>query len=228
VMERVPGSPMLDRFKNPMAIPGLLRRMALLHVRLHKLPLVGCPLSYETSLVDRQLAELREHVEHYELADLRAPLRWLEDNRAMVSDEHPCLLHNDFHPLNVMLSENRNEHVLDWSDAAIGDRHHDLARTLALFWLAPPLSRSRAERILLTAARGYLGRRYVRCYEQQMPVERERLRYWQAFHAAKAWAQVAAIRAGHGEEMGANPVGVAQIPPGFERALERYFRERTR
>jgi hypothetical protein len=61
-----------------------------------------------------------------------------------------------------------------------------------------------------------------------MPVERERLRFWQAFHAAKAWAQVAAIRAGHGEEMGANPVGVAQIPPGFERALERYFRERAR
>ncbi len=228
IMERVPGSPMLDRFKNPLAIPGVLRRMADLHVRLHRVPLDGCPLAHDSPLVLRQLAGLHGQVQRYDLADLQGPLRWLEENRGVVEDEEPALLHNDFHPLNVILSDAGVEYVLDWSDAAIGDRHHDLARTLALFWLAPPLARSPVERLLLTAIRGYLIRRYVDRYAEQLPVEKARLRYWEAFHGAHAWAQVKAIRAGHGEEMGANPVGVAQIPPGFERSLQAYFWKRAR
>ena len=228
IMERAPGSPMLDGFKNPLAIPGLLRQMANLHVRLHRLAQDGCPLEYETPLVIRKLAELREQVEGYELVKLRAALSWLDENRRVVEDEAPCLLHNDFHPLNVMLSSEGGEYVLDWSDAAIGDRHHDLARTLALFWLSPPLARSRVERFLLTCVRGYVIRRYLARYSEQLPVELPRLRYWEAFHGAHAWSQVEAIRAGHGEEMGANMEGVARIPPGFERSLQAYFWKRAR
>lgn len=227
IMERVPGSPMLDRFKNPLAIPGLLRRAADLHVRLHLLPPAGCPLGYDEPLVVRQLRDLRGQVEGYGLADVREALAWLEENREVVESEQPCILHNDFHPLNVMLADDGSQYVLDWSDAAVGDRHHDLARTLALFWLAPPLARSLLERYLLTLVRGYVISRYVARYQEQLRVERRRLRYWEAFHGAKAWAQVEALRSGHGEEMGANMEGVARIPEGFERSLEAYFRKRA-
>lgn len=228
IMERVPGSPMLDRFKNPLAIPGLLRQAADLHVRLHRLPPDGCPLAYDEPLVARQLRELRGQVERYQLTELQGALSWLEENRGVVGSEEPCILHNDFHPLNVMLSDDGSHYVLDWSDAAIGDRHHDIARTLALFWLAPPLARSLLERALLTLVRGYVIRRYVTRYGEQLPVETARLLYWEAFHGAQAWAQVVALRAGHGEEMGANMEGVARIPEGFERSLEAYFWKRAR
>jgi aminoglycoside phosphotransferase (APT) family kinase protein len=227
IMERVPGSPMLDGFKNPLAIPGLLRRMADLQVRLHRLPLDGCPLEYGPPLVVKRLGELRELVEGYGLSELRPPLAWLDEHKGVVEGEEPCILHNDFHPLNIMLTRDGGESVLDWSDGAIGDRHHDLARTLALFWLAPPLSRSRIERLLLTCVRGYVIRRYTARYREQLPVEPPRLRYWEAFHGAHSWSQVAAIRAGHGSEMGANVEGVARIPPGFERSLAEYFRKRA-
>ena len=227
IMERVPGSPMLDRFKNPLAIPGLLRRMADLQVRLHRLPLDGSPLSYEGPLVDRRLAEVRELVERFGLSELAEPLAWIEEHRDVVAAEEPAMLHNDFHPLNVMLSDEGEMHVLDWSDAAVGDRHHDLARTLALFWLAPPLARSILERLLLTAARGYLISRYLARYAEQLPVDRDRLRYWEALHAAMAWAQVAAIRGGCGEELGAKPGAVEQVPPGFGRSLQAYFWNRA-
>jgi aminoglycoside phosphotransferase (APT) family kinase protein len=227
IMERVPGSPMLDRFKNPLAIPGLLRQMVDLHVRLHRLPLDGSPLPYEGPLVDRRLAEVRELVERFGLSELAEPLAWIEEHRDVVAAEEPAMLHNDFHPLNVMLSDEGETHVLDWSDAAVGDRHHDLARTLALFWLAPPLARSILERLLLTAARGYLISRYLARYAEQLPVDRDRLRYWEALHAAMAWAQVAAIRGGRGEELGAKPEAVEQIPPGFVRSLQAYFWNRT-
>jgi aminoglycoside phosphotransferase (APT) family kinase protein len=127
-----------------------------------------------------------------------------------------------------MLSDEGETHVLDWSDAAVGDRHHDLARTLALFWLAPPLARSMLERLLLTAARGYLISRYLARYAEPMPVDRVRLRYWEALHALMAWAQVAAIVGGRGEELGAKPEAAEQIPPGFVRSLRAYFWKRAR
>lgn len=228
IMERVPGSPMFDRFKNPLAIPRLLRQMVDLHARLHRLPLDGSPLPYERPLVDRRLTEVRGLVERFGLSELAQPLAWLEEHRYIVAAEEPAMLHNDFHLLNLMLSDDGEMHVLDWPDAAVGDRHHDLARTLALFWLAPPLARSMVERLLLTAARGYLISRYLARYAEQLPVDRDRLRYWEALHAAMAWAQVAAMRGGRGEELGAKPEAVEQIPPGFVRSLQAYFWKRTR
>jgi thiamine kinase-like enzyme len=228
IMERVPGTPMLDRFKNPLAIPGLLRRMATLHTRLHRLPVEGCPLPYEGPLVDRRTAEIRDLVERFGLGEFGEPLKWLEANRGVVAMEDPVLLHNDFHPLNLMLSDEGEMHVLDWPDAALGDRHHDLARTLALFWLAPPLSRNAVERLLLTAVRGSVSRRYVSYYGEELPLEPGRLRYWEALHAVMAWAQVAAIHGGHGEELGAKSEAAEQVPAGFERSLRAYFWKRAR
>lgn len=197
IMERVPGSPMLDRFKNPLAITGLLRRMAELQTRLHKLSIEGCPLPYEGPLVDRRLAEVGDLAERFGITELGEPLRWLEANREIVAAEEPVFLHNDFHPLNLMLSDDGEICVLDWPDA-------------------------------LTAIRGFLIRRYVAVYEQELTLERPRLRYWEALHAAMAWAQVAALRRGHGEEMGAKAEAVGQVPPGFERSLRAFFWKRAR
>jgi aminoglycoside phosphotransferase (APT) family kinase protein len=53
--------------------------------------------------------------------------------RAVVTPD--CLLHLDFHPLNVMIDGDRVSGVLDWSNALPGDRRADLARTFSILRL---------------------------------------------------------------------------------------------
>jgi aminoglycoside phosphotransferase (APT) family kinase protein len=147
-------------------------------------------------------------------------LKWLAANREIVATEEPVILHNDFHPLNLMLADDGEIYVLDWPDAALGDRHHDVARTLALFWLAPPLARARRA----AAAYGDQGLRdqAIRgALRTELPLERPRLRYREALHAAMAWAQVAAIHGGMGRAR--SEVRGREQACGFERSLQAYF-----
>jgi aminoglycoside phosphotransferase (APT) family kinase protein len=53
------------------------------------------------------------------------------------STAQPSILHLDYHPLNVMTDGRGITGVLDWANAAIGDRRADLARTVTIMRLAP-------------------------------------------------------------------------------------------
>jgi aminoglycoside phosphotransferase (APT) family kinase protein len=223
IMERLPGTPLVDRFKNPLTLNGAMAAMADLQVRLHRLPVEGCPLPSDPPLVVRQLEALRLDIERFELAGLDRAVSWVEAHQDAVVEEEISFLHNDFHPLNI-IADRDSLGVLDWSDAALGDRHHDLARTLALIELAPPLARSRVERTLLTILRPYILRRYVARYEARLPVDAERLRYWQAVHALRAWVQILALETDAGR-LGAREG--AGVPPGLLAAVQRYFSDRT-
>lgn len=225
LMPRLPGVVAMDRVKNPLAIPGLLRRLADAQAQLHAVPVTGCPLPSEPPLADRLLAEIESDAARLSV-DAGEMTVWLRDHRRLVADETPRLTHNDFHPLNVLLDGDRL-YVLDWSDAALGDRHCDVARTLALFWLAPPLARSAVERTLLTLLRGYLVRNYRKAYERNLPLDERRLRYWQALHAARAFVTVKALKTGKGVELGAREGAADEVPDAMLPALEAYFRERV-
>jgi len=48
-----------------------------------------------------------------------------------------ALIHLDYHPLNVLAGESGITAVLDWTNAAAGDRRADLARTEAFLAVAP-------------------------------------------------------------------------------------------
>jgi aminoglycoside phosphotransferase (APT) family kinase protein len=226
IMERVPGVPLLDRMKNPLALSGVIRAMADLHVRLHQLPVEGCPLPSSPPLVNRQLADIERDLQKFGIDHLSAEYRWLQTNGFVVEDEEPVLLHNDFHPLNIMIDTDGRMTLLDWSDAALGDRHHDLARTLALFWLAPPLAPTPLERTLLRVLRRYIVPAYIRRYAASLPVDPVRLRYWQALHAFRAWIQVLALQRDPAS-LDAREGAAGLTPPGFEDSLAAYFRERA-
>jgi len=224
IMERVPGVPLLDRMKNPFALAGIIRAMADLQVRLHKVPVEGCPLPSSPPLVSRQLADIARDLQKFEIDHLSAEYGWLEANCSVVEDEEPVLLHNDFHPLNIIVDSDGGMTLLDWSDAALGDRHHDLARTLALFWLAPPLAPTLLERTLLRVLRRYIVPAYTRRYSASLPIDPVRLRYWQALHSFRAWVQVLALRRDAGA-LGARNDATGLAPPGFEHSLADYFHE---
>jgi len=227
IMERAPGSTMLDRFKNPLAIDRMLRLLADTQVRLHRVPLDGCPLDGTCPLADRLLDELRETTRRVGLTGQGEALEWLDRNRPAEPQEDVVLCHNDCHPLNLLVDDSGRAVVIDWSDAAVGDRHSDVARTTALFWLAPPLAGGLTERVLLRVLRGYLIRSYVRHYSASLAVDPVRLRYWQVLHAVRAWALLDAMRSAGPVAVGAKDDAAAAIPDALLPALEQYVRVRT-
>ncbi len=230
VMARAPGVPMLERMGlNPSRIVRLLAKMAELHAALHGLPVAGCPLPSEGPLIERRLQELRAPTGRPAGDGLANALRWLEAHKWAVIDEEASLCHNDFHPLNILVADDGAPTVLDWSDAAIGDRHHDVARTLVLFWVAPIAARSGAERVLLRISRGWLAARYLNAYRRLLPVDRVRLRYWEALHAFQGWRLLADLQDSQGGTAAeARPDSVEQIPASLLPELRAYFWQKTR
>jgi aminoglycoside phosphotransferase (APT) family kinase protein len=214
IMRRVEGGALLEAItKAPWRAKSLLGRMADLHARLHTLPIEGCALPYDLPLVDAQLADVRARIDELHAAHMEEGYGWLVDRKALVAQEEPVLCHNDFHPLNILLEPGGAMTVIDWSNAARGDRHCDVARTVALIWFAQVAASSPVERLLLRVARGFLRNSYFSRYNEILPVDPRRLAYWEALHTFWGWSQLedVAARASRGEQQ----AGMArQIPPG--------------
>ncbi len=50
--------------------------------------------------------------------------------------KHKKLCHGDFNPSNIIIDDEGNAHILDWSHATQGNASADAARTYLLFWLS--------------------------------------------------------------------------------------------
>lgn len=225
LMERAPGSQAVDGFKNPLRIRRTIRAMAALQARLHSLPTEGCPLPYDRPLVDRLLEGPQELLAKYPAEEPMRALRWLEENASIVREEEPVLVHNDYHPINIV-AEGDQLTLLDWSDAALGDRHSDVARTLGVFWLAPSLERSWLGRTALGTLRGFIVSKYTSDYASHQPLDPRRIRYWEAVHAFSEWVTVDTMDREGEASVGAREGLIAELQ-GFAPRLRRYFEERT-
>ena len=228
VMPRMDGRPMLDVVtSSPLAVGRLLQQMADLQVALHNLPTANCSLERGTPLVERKLLELR--ADHTGDTDQARALEWLEQHKAIVKVEEVVLCHGDFHPLNILIDESGAATVLDWSDASLGDRHFDVARSLLIFWIAPIVAESTLERVALRAARGYLQWQYLRSYRGLHPIDDDRLAYWKALHALGAWQLVTRVQDPRGDlaEV-AREDAVARLPDDLAHQLQRLFWKLTR
>jgi aminoglycoside phosphotransferase (APT) family kinase protein len=223
LMERAPGSAAIDRFKHPLHLLGTLRDMAALQARLHAVPIAGFPLPYDRPLAARLLDEPRGLLERYPSSAAQRALNWLDENADIVGDEGPVIVHNDFHPVNIVADARGHLTLLDWSNAALGDHHSDVARTLAVFTLAPDFERNRLASIALRAIRGFVVSRYASEYSKHARLSRKRLRYWGALHAFCEWVTVETMER-YGEAAIGARAGVAdEVPRGFSLALARYF-----
>ena len=223
VMPRVEGQPMLElAMSSPLTVGRLLRQMADLQVALHALPATDCPLESGAPLVERKLVELRDDATGD--TDQARALEWLEQHKATVATEEVVLCHGDFHPLNILVDESDTATVLDWSDAVLGDRHYDVARSTLIFWIAPIIAESTLERVALRAARGYLQWQYLRSYRRLHPIDDRRLGYWKALHALAAWQLVTRVQDPQGELAGvAREDAVARLPAELGVELQRLF-----
>jgi aminoglycoside phosphotransferase (APT) family kinase protein len=203
IMERVPGTTMLARMmSNPLRASGLLAGLGELHATLHRLPSAGWPLADGSEPVTMQrLARIRRGVAQHQLSGLADRLVWLERNAGAVLPETPVITHNDFHPLNVLVSGDGSLSVIDWSDAALGDRHFDVARTLTLFSFAYIVATSTLERLLLKAIRGFMRSRYLKGYRRALPLDERRLAYFEALQSLYALGQLCELQAEPAAEM---------------------------
>lgn len=197
VMERVAGEPMLDMIAgHPNAVIALARKMADAHVLLHRLPVDGCRLPSEGTLVERRLMNLGRAADGFGgslPADLQKGLQWLNEHKGGVIPEEVSVCHQDFHPLNLIVDEAGALSVIDWSGAALGDRHADIASTLVLL-RAPPIAPPGGwlERLMIRFGGPLLAWLYLRRYRSQLPIDSDRLRFWEVLNVFAWWSALAA------------------------------------
>jgi len=224
VVPRVMGGTMLAAVgRNPLAVPRLLGAMADAHAALHRIPIDHCPLPYDAPLVERRIEDWRQRLRFDGADELRRGLAWLEESAGLVRHEEPVICHNDFHPMNILSGEGGRLTIIDWSEAALGDRHHDVARTAALFWFAQLAATSAAERLLLLTVRGFLRGRYLAAYRRQLPLDATRMRYWEAAHAFNGWLQLVELRHRGPAAPELSLEMVQQFTPRIAEELRRYF-----
>ena len=186
VMEEAPGRTTLDQIRRrPRHVGTLVGSLAAAQASLHALPAQDWPIPAEGSEIDRRFAALGD--QSFDDPDLAAAVDWLRTHADEVRGEEPAVCHFDFHPLNVLVDDDGRLTVIDWENAALGDRHSDLARTLVLFHAASAAANSAVERAVVRVARPSLVRSYRQAYARHLPVDEARLRYWMALHAADGW-----------------------------------------
>jgi uncharacterized protein (TIGR02172 family) len=168
IYERITGPSLLVELTNhPARLRSIMRTLAETHADLHSCTVAIVPR------VRQMLAQRISDVVKLSEAQRSAILRALE-----ALPDADTLCHGDFHPDNVLLSS-RGPLVIDWENAALGDPHADVARTLLLFRAHFCHLQSPATRALVRSALHYLSSLYLRCYRRLHTCDMARLRAWE-------------------------------------------------
>jgi aminoglycoside phosphotransferase (APT) family kinase protein len=178
-------------------LPG---QLATALARIHSVPVLdverslpsmpGDPALNQISEWERQLDEIGEPLPAVELG-----LRWLRANAP--EPAAPRLVHGDFRLGNFIVDESGLAAVIDWELAHLGDPAEDIG------WLCIRSWRFGNDE-LPVAGVGRLDQ-FISAYESAggEPVDRERVRYWEAFGNVK-WAVICARQA-HDHLTGVRP-----------------------
>lgn len=221
VMERAPGDMMLRSVaRRPWTARRRMRELGALHARLHSLDATSFPA--RDDLLDRRLRLTRNTADALDDGALHGALERIDRLAPRLRDAPGVVCHGDFHPLNVVVS-GRDAFVIDWTDAGIGDRHGDVARTILLFDLASIAASNAAERGALALAGPRLGRMYRRAYEAAAPVDAGRIARWTPVHLLHGWSQVVALHAGLFARPGEGEPRTDRVPPTLADELRRRF-----
>jgi aminoglycoside phosphotransferase (APT) family kinase protein len=184
----------------------------------------------------RAAAHLLEHaVETIAARVLEGPLPGLADalarlRRGAAQFQHApsSLLHLDYHPQNVLVRGFRVTGIIDWANAAIGDRHFDAATTAVI------LSTSAMEhpRWMRDNAAGNNLRRvfnalYLALYHASAPMELRRLRYYQGLAGTLRLSMLGMMRTRGPQSVGFRPGAISEVTPSVMRLLCAYVARKT-
>jgi aminoglycoside phosphotransferase (APT) family kinase protein len=242
VMERLGGGPLFAVRSFPQALKtftmgflGFVRVQA----RLHRLALLSSTLEAlqtptitkdgaASRLLKHALATVAARVEQGPLPGLAAALERLRASAADFEDGPPSFLHLDYHPQNVMVNGFRVTGVIDWANAAIGDRHFDAATTAVI------LSTSAMEhpRWMRDNAAGNNLRRtfnalYLALYQVCAPMDLRRLRFYQGLAGALRLSMLGMMRVRGPQSVGFRPGAINEVTPSVLRLLSGYVARKT-
>jgi len=222
LMQWVPGEPLLEfLLDHPLSIWSYPGYMAELQAQLNRLPVEDFPRPPGWHL-PRNLASLKDIVHEDGFDDMEPGIEWLQAQQPDPPAQQ-CILHLDFHPLNLMIYEGRFRAVLDWSDADVGDYHADVAATLLLLDAAPVQLTKFRHWLVSLPGQGMLRRRYLRAYRKLLPIDDEKLSYylaWAAFRRLAVWGHW--LHAGP-LATGVKPSTTNHLTPKRLRFLANYF-----
>jgi aminoglycoside phosphotransferase (APT) family kinase protein len=226
IMECLPGETLLDHLRgHSMHVLWVAAQLAEQQVRLHRLPPEDVPAP-PGPFLERRLEELRDLVNTYGLDGLAAGLGWLRARRA-AEPASPCVVHLDYHPINVLVHEGRPPGVVDWSEADVGDRHADVATTLLLMYTVAVAVTCLRERLLAPLARWVLIRNYLRVYGRRLRLEPGTLRYYLAWTALRRLAVAGMWLRGGPHCHGCKPSAVGHLKTVYLERLQEVFRRCT-
>jgi aminoglycoside phosphotransferase (APT) family kinase protein len=209
--------------REPWMVTVLAQRMARMQLRLHRLP-VEVFARRGDDFLSESLAWMRRVVTHCKLDELRPGLEWLCTHRPPVP-RRPSILHLDFHPLNLLDDGAGGFVVIDWTEAAVGDRHADVAQTMMTLECMSEDHPSWYERFWVAAGRWLFNFWYLRAYSSQSPLDKVRLSYYRALAALRRlclyghWLRVGPTMDGR------KPGSIRHLNADHFHIIERYFRK---
>lgn len=226
IMEQVPGATMLHKLvSEPWNSVGHIRSMAELHTKLHGLPTSGFP-DQGQPLLERCLEEIQERMGQYGLNALSAGLAWLRDHTPEIPSK-PCIVHLDFHPLNLIYRADQLPVVLDWDEADIGDYHADIATTLMLMHCAPHVGKDALDQFTITAGKWIVGKLYLFACRRRCDLDLEKLRWYQAWATLRRLARYGMCLADSPSSLGVKPSLCRHLQLDHLEDLRRYFHRLT-
>lgn len=139
IMEHIEGGTLEARIEID-GISQWLDPMMQILARIHNIPWVGLfpvpegplpGLEEPLAFVRGHLHEMDQVILQYGLTDFEPTLDWLHEREALGASTTPVLVHNDYHPQNMLLS-NGELLIIDWSFAEVSDYRLDLAWSVLL------------------------------------------------------------------------------------------------
>jgi hypothetical protein len=205
--------------------PRFVALMGDLHARLHALPVDGAPEDAGTGPLD----DLAGLLAASGIADghFAAELESLRPQEP--AGGPPVVCHGGFQLSSVRLdpANPAGALVANWSAARLAEREYDVAQTLLTFWSLPYLAAGRARRRALRGVRDALIESYRAAYESRAPLDPDRMRYWEAFHAL-AWSARMAADDGATVADPWDPTAVISFRESYRKDLTRRFVGLTR
>jgi aminoglycoside phosphotransferase (APT) family kinase protein len=137
IMEQVNGKLLWDAFQeaDEAGRHDLIRLFVGLLVDLHalgsKVLTPNVKVGGEFTLINREIYTLRSLVTHHQRDELMPVVDWLYERRKAAPCAEPVVTHRDYHPWNVLLTDQGRPFVIDWG-WQISDPRFDVAWTLTL------------------------------------------------------------------------------------------------
>lgn len=200
----------------------LLHQFCQLVVQLHNLnwrPFVKTPNQIENGLpylfIDRWIKVARRIVGEFGKEEFLPVVEWVAQKRDKMGANKPSVIHNDFHPANVLVTPKDAFVVIDWTGWQVTDYRFDLAWTLLL-------------------ARAYgneqLSRNLIVAYEEARGEEVTHIEYFEVCACARRLFDVTTSLTIGAERLGMRPETVETMRSqiGHLRIVYELLREHTR